>query len=439
VVEDAAHTGATVSLGLTYDDVDLNDHDLLAVRLSHQDASAPAETGLDGLYGTLRLVGGELVYTVDRSLGTGSNRVDVFTVRVSDAHGGYVEQTVSFNVTSYNEPPVVGVGAGGLLNIDKAAEHVADIADIADGRLLNILPLTGAMDLNFSDMETPTELLQLSLRGAGDDFLQTDSDGIAHIPGAFGTLIFDKNDGGYMYTLNTDDLTTLRALAQSGSLGLNDSFTVRVTDEEGLSSDVTFTVHIDAEGMTAVNENSHYWSGRIDNTVLFGTDGDDRMSVTGADNFIYGGDGDDVITVSGEGNLLFGGDGNDLFIVNGSAGIHNRYDGGGGLDFLVGLTDMDSVDSLFAGGELENIDVVLVGNAGIANMNHLAGLGLQATPDGKLAIDSRWTQQDADAVPEHAVGYTAYTTSVTQANGGSETLTALVNNELLRSETGGNG
>jgi hypothetical protein len=121
--------------------------------------------------------------------------------------------------------------------------------------------------------------------------------------------------------------------------------------------------------------------------------------------------------------------------VNSGSQSANTFHGGEGVDFLVGLDSMDVVGDLFAENKLESIDVLLVGNSGVTSLNNLASLGL-SVDDGLLNMSDRWTEAP-DLKPEHAPdGYTAFTTTYTTATGDSETLIALVNPELIKSETG---
>ena len=366
------------------------------------------------------MVDDKLVYTVDRSPGTGGGD-DAFTVRVSDGHGGSAEQTVTFSVTTFNEAPSISVTGEGLLNIANAA----DAAAIQGDRLVEAT-VTGSLGLDIGDAEadsgfTIANNVTIGGKSSGEE-----------IEGRFGTLTFD-DDGEYEYTLD-GSLDVLRQLARSGG-DLDDAFTATVTDAEGKTSSTTFNVHLEGGHLAAVDETSRFYSGEVDDTLLLGTNDNDRITVTGADNTIYGGGGDDVITSLGEGNMLFGGVGNDLFIVS-SGSSDNAYHGGEGVDFLVGLTSMTEADSLFGNDKLENIDVVLVGDAGVTSLANLASLGLSVDGDG-LTMSARW-QEAPGAKPEHAPdNYTAYTTTYTNASGGTETLTALVNDALVKTEGGG--
>ncbi|MDR2573745.1 MAG: VCBS domain-containing protein [Desulfovibrio sp.] len=426
VVEDAAHLGASASLALALADVDLNDA-ALTVKFGIGDGSGGFSTGaLHGTYGTLTRSGGQLVYTVDRSCKTNTGQQETFTVRVEDGHGGYAEQQVTFTVTTFNELPTISVSGSGVLDIG----NLAAAAGFDGNQLIASQVITGSVSLNISDAETATDDLLLQVTGHGGS---SGAPG-ATVHGQYGDLVFAA-DGTYEYTFN-GDLDTLRALAGSSG-SLNDVFTVRVTDEEGQSSQTSFTVHIDADNLATVNDGSsipHVYTGGHDDTYVLGTDDNDRITVSGGDNVIFGGDGDDVIRITGEGNQLFGGDGNDLFIVN-PGSTDNFYSGGAGVDFLVSLQDMGSVDDLFASDSLEDIDVVLVGGGGstaggITNLGALASLGL-TVDNGQVALDGRWTQ-DPSAIPANADGYLAFTTSVMQPSGVAETLTILVLAESLQ-------
>ena len=87
--------------------------------------------------------------------------------------------------------------------------------------------------------------------------------------------------------------------------------------------------------------------------------------------------------------------------------------GGAGIDFLVGVTDMGSMDTLLADGSVSNIDVIVTGanSVNLTSLSSLAALGLTVSGDASaphLTIDTTtWTEnQTAEHVPD---GYTAYT------------------------------
>jgi VCBS repeat-containing protein len=425
VIEDAANTGqATVTLNYSITDVDLNDT-AFGITLISDNLQNSGTGSLAGQYGTLSVVNGQLVYTVDPKLGTGTNQQDVFIIKVADGHGGYDEQQVTFNVTSYNDAPTVNVSFAttteGILHVSAAA-----VGPAADWNQEQAPSISGQLNINAHDTETA--VLAKIIDGAGTEDTVKNQDGSHTVYGEYGTLTWHE-DGSYTYKLNAD-LDTLRDLAENRESGLTDTFTFTVVDEEGQTASDTFDINIEGDGHLAlVNELTNiYTDQRSEDMLILGTNDADRIILTGADNVIYSGGGDDVINVEGKDNQVFGGDGNDLVIFNSADGT-GSVDGGEGIDFLVGLSaDMSTVDTMLGNGQLNGVEVMMIGD-GLSNINDLTNLGnVGLTMDGnKLVMDERWQQDDTQtAGTENTDGYTAYT----WANE-NESMTILVKNEII--------
>ncbi|MFD1327131.1 cadherin-like domain-containing protein, partial [Mycoplana ramosa] len=181
--------------------------------------------------------------------------------------------------------------------------------------------------------------------------------GIA-IAGRYGTLTLDA-DGNYTYV--ADNAETLAA-GQSGV----DVFTYLVDDNAGGTTTATLTITV--------------------NGTNDGTDGDDLLRGTNANETFSGGKGDDIIDARGGNDVLDGGEGDD--ILKGGTG-NDILRGGAGLDVLVG-GDGDDTYELEAGDDVvvdtTGVDTItstisrsLAAYAGIENLTLLGSDAINAT------------------------------------------------------------
>ncbi|MDR2820643.1 MAG: VCBS domain-containing protein [Desulfovibrio sp.] len=414
-VDENASPKVTLNYAIT--DVDTNDTDFV-ITLASDNKGTSGSGSLAGEYGTLSVVNGQLVYTVDPKLGTGTDQQDVFTIKVADGHGGFTSQQVTFNVTSVNDAPTVDVSfasaADGILKVS-AASVIPD-----DGDDLSVPPpLEGQLFIAPGDTETSVGALLTTVVITGAGAVVENGDGSHTVAGEYGSLTWN-DDGSYTYTLDPD-LDTLRELASSDSGGLTETFTVTVTDAEGADATDSFEIGIAGDGhMYAVSDVTHLYSGDSDNMLILGTDVSDRITVSGSDNVIYSGEGDDIISDFGSDNQILAGGGNDLIIFNaGSEG--GTIDGGSGVDFLVGMTDIEDLAAL---GDIKDVEVLVVGKASsdISGMSNLQSWGI-TVDDGKVELDDRWAPSQ-EALPDNMANYTAYT--YTNPNDASDTMTVLL-------------
>ena len=175
-----------------------------------------------GTYGALALNGntGEWTYTLDngtngvasavQSLGANDSVTDTFTVRVTDDQGGFDDQVVTITITGTNDDPVISGSATGATDED------------------TVLSATGI--LSSTDIDNAATATW-SIQGAA--------------AGTYGALALNGNTGEWTYTLDNGTNGVASAVQ---SLGANDSvtdtFTVRVTDDQGGFDDQVVTITI---------------------------------------------------------------------------------------------------------------------------------------------------------------------------------------------------
>jgi VCBS repeat-containing protein len=162
----------------------------------------------DGAYGGLMLnQDGSWSYTLDndraQGLKAGDTAREIFTVKVTDAAGAEVTQTITVSVTGTNDIPVISGAASGSVEEDGTPT--------AAGRL-------DVSDADIGDTAT------WSVVGGND--------------GNYGALTLDQ-DGNWSYALDNNKAQGLKAGETT-----EDSFVVRVTDGSGAVVDQLVTVTV---------------------------------------------------------------------------------------------------------------------------------------------------------------------------------------------------
>ncbi len=167
-----------------------------------------------GTYGALAVnaATGQWTYslnnTANQALAAGQSHTEIFTVRVADDQGAFVNQQVSVVVNGTNDGPVVTNGAAAT-----QGSVTEDAALTATGQL-------GASDVDNGATQT------WSLQGSN--------------AGAYGNLTVNAT-GVWSYALNNAS-ANVQALAAGQQA--SDSFTVRVTDDKGAFVDQVVNVAI---------------------------------------------------------------------------------------------------------------------------------------------------------------------------------------------------
>lgn len=392
-VTDMAGPAPSVNGTLTYKDVDHGDMTSMKVLVGGGSLGAPGNgltTSFTGTYGTLTAVvtaEGTITYSYTlhagaAALAAGVMEDETFTLFVKDRFGASVPQEVTFHVTGANDTPTIA--------IDDATREIV-LTDPAMAATLS-----GSLTIWDPDGTLPT----VSLAGGT---LQANT---ITVQGDYGVLQYNTQDHSYTYKLDPVTADTAALLA-NGSL--REEFLFSVSDGELTSSD---TLHIDitATGhVYAMTANEGSYTATTGSYVL-GSTGDDLIYGSGENDVLFGGAGNDYLHGGAGNNQLYGGEGNDILMFSASNTVMN---GGAGIDFLVGVTDMGSIDTMLAAGTVSNIDVIVTGanSVNLTSLTSLAALGLTVSGDANtphLTIDANTWKEDttAEHVPD---GYTAYT------------------------------
>ncbi len=154
-------------------------------------------------------------------LAAGDELTLTYTVRVNDGTANSGTQTITITITGTNDAPTISAEAAGTL-IDTAANNT-------------LATLSGELD--GADVDRGA-VLTYTIDG------QTLSSGQTVLTGTYGTLTVNA-DGTYSYVPNN---AAINALPEGGST--TDTFTVKVTDEHGVSATQTLTVNITAANDT---------------------------------------------------------------------------------------------------------------------------------------------------------------------------------------------
>ena len=196
---------------------------------------------------------------------------------------------------------------------------------------------------------------------------------------AVGTLVAQDPDssGPYTYEL-LDDAGGRFVMDGSGNVSVADGLlidyeqlsthmiTVRVTDEDGASSDFDVDVSItDVLGENVTGDGrANYMVGGAESDTFNGVEGNDFLVGGGGADTLNGGLGNDTLLGgAGDGDILVGGDGNDW--LDGGAGA-DTMTGGAGNDVFVftkGEANGDVITDFWGKGASEGDSIVLAGYA----------------------------------------------------------------------------
>ncbi|MGE5518197.1 MAG: tandem-95 repeat protein [Bacteroidota bacterium] len=344
------------------------------------------------------------------------NGSDSFTVRISDAHGGTTDVTVPITVTATEDEAVATVTGG------TGAESTTDAHTVVTGTI----SATDADNLH-------GEAVSYAVVGGGEH----------------GTLTVDAN-GAFTFTANDQNW--------NGS----DSFTIRVTDAHGGTTDVTIPITVTAtedEAVATVTGGTGAESTTDAHTVVTGT-----ISATDVDNLngegvsyevLDGGDHHGSLTVDANGNFTFTANdqnwnGSDSFTVR----ISDAH--GGTTDVTVPVTvtatEDEAVVTLSGGTGAESTTdahTVVTGTISATDVDNLNGEAVSyavvggGDHHGSLTVDANgnftFTAND-----QNWNGSDSFTVRISDAHGGTTDVTVPVTvtateDEAVASVTGGTG
>ncbi|MEF8699739.1 MAG: VCBS domain-containing protein [Candidatus Accumulibacter sp. UW20] len=191
------------------------------------DATATWTGSATGTYGSFAITtGGVWTYTLDnadadtKALKEGDSLTETFTATVTDDFGATATQLVTITVTGTNDSPVVTNVAGARAGTVVEAGHLDD-GTVVPGTV------TASGTLIASDVDagaTQTWSLQGSLSAT------------------YGTMAIDSSTGVWTYTLD-NSLPATQALKE-GQAPVTQTYTARVTDDQGAYVDQTVTITI---------------------------------------------------------------------------------------------------------------------------------------------------------------------------------------------------
>ena len=232
VAEDGTLADSGALSGLFHDDEGTNN----LIFTASTTENGKGGTVVQGTYGTLQLVNGEYVYTLNNAdpavqgLDTDHPGKDTFYITATDEHGKTSTVEITVNVTGENDAPVLSVDKvltvreGDPTNSDsgQATAYDADSVDQSGGALRYGLTVPTDDDGN------PLHNAVLNADGS--------------ITNDFGTFRVNQ-DGTYSFDLNNES-DAVRALT-SGSL-TETSVTLTVTDSQG--NETSLNVRVDITG-----------------------------------------------------------------------------------------------------------------------------------------------------------------------------------------------
>ncbi|MFJ4064468.1 VCBS domain-containing protein [Pseudomonas sp. NPDC089996] len=246
------------SIRAAYSDPDGDTLTIIGVASPNGVNGAPGQA-LAGNYGSLVLdAQGNFSYVVDngnsavQALRTDADRLtEVFQYSVSDGNGKVV--TASFTVTIHgrNDTPIavddstIAIEAGGVNNGTPGQPGSGNV-------------LANDSDVDAGDSKT-VDGIYLGTLAAGGTFIQVNA-GATVVAGAYGTLSIDAN-GNYVYTVN-DSLAAVQALKAGEQL--RETFSYRMHDTEGASSEAQINITIEGRYDTPVAQDDFAYAVAVD-------------------------------------------------------------------------------------------------------------------------------------------------------------------------------
>ena len=195
--------------------------------------SSKVGTSIDGAYGSITVnADGTYTYTLNngtngdggssvQKLAEGEHYDEVFSVTVSDGHGGETMQNITITVHGTNDAPTAADNAGSVVEDDRTSTTEGHTT--SDGNIL----------ANDNDIDNGASLSVSQVEGSAANVGTS-------VDGTYGKVTINA-DGTYKYDLNNTD-PNVQALRVGQTV--TDTFDVVVTDEHGATVTETLTITI---------------------------------------------------------------------------------------------------------------------------------------------------------------------------------------------------
>ena len=194
---------------------------------------------------------GTYTYTIDedktQSLAQGQTEKEIFTITVSDGHGGTASVDITINIVGTNDRPT--------LTLTPTSDTVVSDPgyDKDHNEVAEDLTVTGTFEGADPD-SNPTLEFGVSTSAGNRDTAFNESgngasgmgEGIHEVKGTYGTLTINPTDGTYTYKLDTTPggAADKLGLADGTPQTETDEFTIYVRDEHGAWSEQTVTITV---------------------------------------------------------------------------------------------------------------------------------------------------------------------------------------------------
>ncbi len=183
-------------------------------------------------------------------------------------------------------------------------------------------------------------------------------------------------------------------------------YTLRDNDGDVVSTQQSAIIHVDATPVSLTNIN------------IFGTDGNDTLNGTDANETLIGGSGNDTLNGNGGNDVLIGGAGNDTLnggdgddlLVHGSG--NDTFNGGSGYDTLLTYDTIDfskvqNIEEINLGDGAQNISLTLSDVVNITDTDNELFITGDSSDNVTLQNSGNWSQATSQTV----AGFNDYTSN----------------------------
>ena len=266
IAEDSlASTTRSANLSGTLAGADVDNDKVLTYGITGGTVTAGSST-LKMSYGTLTVntTTGAYSYAKDaaavEALHASESVSDVFTVSVTDNHGAQATQSYTINLTGANDAPIINSNSSVMSGSITEAGHLDNGQAVLNGMGLDGLThVTGT--LSASDVD--------------NNATQTWSVSDQTPATVYGTMTINSSTGNWDYALN-NYLPATQALREGDVV--TETFTARVTDDQGAYADQTVTVTINGTNDVPVVANN---ASALDGVVTEAGNNDNGTVVSG--------------------------------------------------------------------------------------------------------------------------------------------------------------